>query len=105
MNDRPASDDNSLVSIPHRIVSHDLGVGCDILWRQLRELVRLRVNPTKRLQFLQFIEIWLTNLLTDKGPQQQTYLLKDKDPVTNLTKPTGPQFYVFIPNESKNRWK
>lgn len=48
----PAGDDDGLLSVPGRVVSHDLGVGGDILWGQLGRLVRLSVDPAQRLHFL-----------------------------------------------------
>lgn len=41
----PAGDDDSLLPIPGGVVSHDLGMGGDILRRELRGLIWLGVNP------------------------------------------------------------
>lgn len=47
------SDDNGLLSIPRGIVCHDLGMGGDILWGELGQLIWLCVHPTKWLHILQ----------------------------------------------------
>jgi len=49
---RPAGDDDGFLAVPDRIVRHHLGVGRDVLRRQLRQLVGLRVNPAQRLHLL-----------------------------------------------------
>ena len=49
----PASDDDSLLAVPRWIVSHDLGVRRDILRRQLRQFIGLRVDPAERLHLLE----------------------------------------------------
>ena len=46
------SDDNGLLSVPRRIVSHDLGVGGDVLRGELRQLIGLCVHPTEWLHVL-----------------------------------------------------
>jgi len=51
----PASDDNGLLAVPHRVVRHDLGVRRDVLRWQLWQLVWLRVNPAERLHFLHVV--------------------------------------------------
>ena len=48
----PACDNDGLLSIPGRVISHDFGVGGDVLGRELRELVGLRVHPAQRLHVL-----------------------------------------------------
>ncbi len=42
----PAGDDDSLLSVPGGVVGHHLGMCGDILWRQLRQLVGLGVDPS-----------------------------------------------------------
>lgn len=49
----PAGDDDGLLSIPGRVVGHDLGVSGDVLRGQLGRLVGLRVDPAEGLHFLQ----------------------------------------------------
>ena len=49
----PASNNNRLLSVPARIVNHHLGVGRDILRGQLRQLVRLGVDPAQWLHLLE----------------------------------------------------
>lgn len=48
----PAGDDDGLLPIPGGVVSHNLGMGGDILRRELRGLVWLGVNPPQRFHFL-----------------------------------------------------
>ena len=48
----PARDDDGFLSIPGGVLSHDSGVGGDILWRELRELIGLCVDPAKWLHVL-----------------------------------------------------
>ena len=48
----PAGDDDRLLSVPGRVVCHDLGVGGDVLRGQLRQLVRLGVYPPQGLHLL-----------------------------------------------------
>lgn len=48
----PAGDDDGFLPIPGGVVSHDLGMGGDILRRELRGLVWLGVNPPQGLHFL-----------------------------------------------------
>lgn len=48
----PAGNNDGLFSIPRGVVSHDLGVGGDVLWGQLGRLIWLRVDPAEGLHFL-----------------------------------------------------
>ena len=48
----PARDDHGFLSIPGGVLSHDSGVGGDILWRELRELIGLCMDPAKWLHVL-----------------------------------------------------
>jgi len=41
-----ACDNHSLLPVPGRVVSHDLGVGADVLGCQLGQLVGLSVDPS-----------------------------------------------------------
>ena len=48
----PARDDDGFLPVPVGVISHDLGVEGDILRGELRELIRLRVDPTQGLHIL-----------------------------------------------------
>lgn len=48
----PASDDDGLLAVPRRVVSHDLCMGGDVLWGQLGRLIRLGMDPAEGLHFL-----------------------------------------------------
>jgi len=50
----PAGDDDGLLAVPVLVVLHDARVGRDVLGRQLRQLVGLRVDPTQWLHLLQY---------------------------------------------------
>ena len=50
-----ARDDHRLLSVPRGVVGHHFGVGGDVLRRELRQLVGLRVHPAERLQILQVL--------------------------------------------------
>lgn len=65
--DRPAGDDDGLLPVPGRVVSHDLGVRGDVLRGQLGRLVWLSVDPAQRLHFL------------EKGQKTNTFQCKKQD--------------------------
>jgi hypothetical protein len=45
-------DDNGLLAVPRRVIIHDLGMCRDVLRRQLRQFIRLRMNPAQRFHIL-----------------------------------------------------
>lgn len=51
----PAGNGNGFLSVPRRVVGHYLGMSGDVLRRQLWQLIRLRVNPPKRLHLLEVL--------------------------------------------------
>lgn len=78
----PAGDDDSLLPIPRGVVSHDLGMGGDVLWRELRGLVWLGVNPPQRFHFLTKRECFREKLKPIKTRLLQAWQKAPRDPFT-----------------------
>lgn len=77
----PAGDDNCFLSIPDRIIRHNLRMGSDILRRQLRLFVRLCVNPSQGLHFLEFLTVLMNSQAPQKEREREILILDTK---TNL---------------------